>query len=149
MTTLDMKRISDLFVAAIGSWNGGARYWCHEARLLRSDVKPTKHPWFADAAVFAKPFEAELVYDKTYEGMGDGRKVITNADCRHALEAMRKEKHSAYGGDADALMQVLVEGKVVFDDAPKPSPFAPAEQEKMERWIAEVVERARVLRGLR
>ena len=45
------QKLSDLIVAAIGSWDGRSRYWCYEAKLVRSEVEPTKRHWFADARV--------------------------------------------------------------------------------------------------
>ena len=108
------KMISDLFVAAFGGRHG-CWYWCHDAKLIRSDNEPTTGPWYADPAVFAGSFEAELEYDLVYADAGGGLKRITQDDVRRALDVMARKYPKQFAGDehaADALIQCVVYGYI-------------------------------------
>jgi hypothetical protein len=141
------QKVSDLLVAAIGR-NGGSWYWCYEANLLRSAASPTKFPWYACSKVFERAFAFEFVFDEKYEGMGDGRKVVTDVDVRRALKIMRRAYPKRYadvmgdrgdGDTADVFVQVLVHGKAIYgEEAPrKHYPYSPAMRAWIEERIAE------------
>jgi len=157
LTEVDVcpQKIRDQFVTALGQrrtphheyrW-GSSNYWLYEATLLRSDVKPTGHPWYADARVFEGPFEAELQFDLKYDGDGAGRKRITDADVQRGLEVMARDHPRHFrdmmddGSDpdvADMFAQILVHGKVVYGcEAPKHCPYSPAMLEWMDKVIAD------------
>jgi hypothetical protein len=116
------KKISDQFVAAFDG--GGAIYWCHWAKLLRSDNKSTVAPWYACSSVFERSFEAELTFDLEYEDDCRERKVITQDGVRRALDVMARrypkqfadvinETRDAHTGDA--LIQCAVYGNIRYD----------------------------------
>jgi hypothetical protein len=60
---------------------------------MKADVHPTVKPWYSDSAVFEGSFEIALEFDdpSEYEGFGNGRKVITEADVRNGFEIMRRD----------------------------------------------------------
>jgi hypothetical protein len=116
------QKISDQLTA---SFEGGSNYWLQSAALMKADNKPTDRPWYSCPEVFEGAFEVQLGYDdpSEYEGLGNGRKVITDADVRSGLDVMRREHPKQFAkvmtgdGDADtadAFLQCCLFGEVVY-----------------------------------
>jgi hypothetical protein len=116
------QKIRDQFTAA---FEGGSNYFLQSAALMKADVHPTRRPWYSCPEVFEKSFEIELGYDdpSEYEGFGNGRKTITEADVRSGLDVMRRDHPKQFAkvmsgdGDADTadvFLQCCLFGKVVY-----------------------------------
>jgi hypothetical protein len=92
---------------------------------MKADVHPTVKPWYSDSAVFEGSFEIALEFDdpSEYEGFGNGRKVITEADVRNGFEIMRRDHPKQFAkvmggtGDADTsdvFLQCCLFGEAVY-----------------------------------
>jgi hypothetical protein len=116
------QKIRDQFT---GSFSGGSNYWLQAAKLMKADNVPSGRPWYSCPEVFEGAFAIELGFDNPneYEGMGNGRKTITDADVPKAFEVMRRDHPKAFAammngtGDADTadvFLQCCLFGKVVY-----------------------------------
>jgi hypothetical protein len=118
--TVTSEMISDQIVTAI---EGGSNYWLGGIKLIHSEVKDLRRPWYSDHRVFENDF---IILVKELEEHIKGRGTETNLTpdaIRAGLTAMAV-KHSSdlsdilgEAGDADTadtFLQFCLFGKLIY-----------------------------------